>query len=93
MGSFSEVGDDLMLKPTKGIAPQRALLSVAAQVSMILTEPMTINQIWNGLKEWRSKNANEAAISFSWFVLALDVLYALGVLELEDGLIRKAAGG
>ncbi len=78
-----------MLTPTKGISPQRALLSVSAQISIILTEPMTVSQAWHALKVWRAKNANEAALSFSWFVLALDVLYALNVLEFEGGLIYK----
>jgi hypothetical protein len=78
-----------MIVPTKGIAPQRALLTVAAQVSMSLTEPMTVSQTWNALKEWRTDNANDAALPFSWFVLSLDVLYALGAVRFEDGFLTK----
>lgn len=78
-----------MITPTKGIAPQRALLTIAAQISLILTEPMTVSQAWTALKVWRAKNSNNAALPFSWFVLALDVLYSLGAVELRGGLIQK----
>jgi hypothetical protein len=78
-----------MITPTKGIAPQRALLTIAAQISLTLTEPMTVSQAWSALKSWRAKNANNAALAFSWFVLALDVLYALDALRIEGGLIHK----
>ncbi|WP_166877708.1 ABC-three component system middle component 6 [Salinibacterium sp. ZJ450] len=78
-----------MITPTKGIAPQRALVSVAAQVAMVLKEPMTISQTWASLKEWRERNRHTAPISFGWFVLAVDVLFALGALEYDEGLLRK----
>jgi hypothetical protein len=78
-----------MIAPTKGIAPQRALLTVAAQIALCVTEPMTVSQVWSALKAWRTKNANEAVLSFSWFVLAFDVLYSLGALRLENGLLHK----
>ncbi|WP_050053501.1 ABC-three component system middle component 6 [Pseudarthrobacter siccitolerans] len=78
-----------MITPTKGIAPQRALLSVSAQISLVLVEPMTVTQTWAALKSWRTKNANDSALSYSWFILGLDMLYALGALRLESGLIYK----
>lgn len=78
-----------MITPTKGIAPQRALLTVAAQVSIVVTEPMTVSQSWTALKAWRVRNANDAALPFSWFVLALDVLCSLNVLFFENGLIHR----
>lgn len=82
-----------MITPTKGIAPQRALLTVGAQISMILTEPMTVSQAWTALKSWRARHENDALLSFSWFVLALDALYALGAIHLEDGILyRKKVG-
>lgn len=78
-----------VIAPTKGIAPQRALLTVGAQISMVLTEPMTVSQTWTALKRWRGRHSNDALLSFSWFVLALDTLYALGVIYFEDGLIHR----
>jgi Sec-independent protein secretion pathway component TatC len=81
-----------VITPTKGIAPQRALLTVGAQVSLILTEPMTVSQAWTALKTWRARHENHAVLPFSWFVLALDTLYALGAVYYEDGILyRKRA--
>lgn len=78
-----------MITPTKGIAPQRALLTVGAQISLILTEPMTVSQAWTALKTWRARHENDAVLPFSWFVLALDTLYALGTLHYEDGILYR----
>jgi len=78
-----------VITPTKGIAPQRALLSVAAQISIVLTEPMTVSQVWVGLQKWRTRNGNDQIVSFAWFVLALDVLFMLGAVILDAGLIHK----
>lgn len=78
-----------MITPTKGIAPQRALLTLGAQISMILVEPMTVSQAWTGLKSWRARHANDAVLPFSWFVLALDSLYALGAIHYDDGLLLR----
>ncbi len=79
-----------MITPTKGIAPQRALLTVGAQIAQLLDEPMTVSQVWSRLGQWRASNGNHAAVSFSWFVLALDTLYAVGAVRLEAGLIVRS---
>lgn len=78
-----------MITPTKGITPQRALLTVGGQISLILTEPMTVSQTWTALKTWRTRHENDAVLPFSWFVLALDTLYALGTVYYEDGLLYR----
>lgn len=80
-----------MILPSKGIVPERALLSVGAQISIILSEPMTISQIWTGLKVWRKTHANNTALPFAWFVLALDMLYALEAVHFDGQLIHKIA--
>lgn len=79
-----------MITPTKGIAPQRALLSVGAQIAQVLDEPMTVSQAWSRLVRWRARNGHNAVVSFSWFVLALDALYALGAVRLEGGLLVRS---
>jgi hypothetical protein len=78
-----------VITPTKGIAPQRALLTIGAQLSLILTEPMTVSQAWTALKAWRARHGNDALLPFSWFVLALDALYALGAVHYEDGILYR----
>ncbi len=78
-----------MLAATKGIAPQRSLLVVGAQILQLLDQPTTISQVWTRLRDWRTANGYHAPIPFGWFVLALDVLYALGVVELDRELLSR----
>ncbi|MFI7452392.1 ABC-three component system middle component 6 [Nonomuraea sp. NPDC049714] len=81
-----------MIVPTKGVAPQRALLAVAAQVVLATDrQPVTVNQAWRRLLAWREENKHKAPIPFWWFALALDLLYAMDLVELErDVLIFRA---
>ncbi|NYJ21126.1 hypothetical protein HNR05_002917 [Leifsonia psychrotolerans] len=58
-------------------------------MSIVLTEPMTVSQVWTELKRWRLQNGNHRQITFGWFVLALDVLNMLDVVRLENGLLYK----
>ncbi|QXE34052.1 hypothetical protein KQY30_06855 [Streptomyces sp. GMY02] len=76
-----------MITPTKGIAPDRALLAVGAQIMMILDEPLTVSQTWARFRENRARLQHHTPVSFEWFVLALDVLHALGAVELRRDLL------
>lgn len=76
-----------MLTPTKGIAPDRALLAVGAQILLALDEPLTVSQTWARFKEQRARLGHHAPVSFEWFVLGLDILYALGTIELRRDLL------
>lgn len=78
-----------MIQPTKGITVDRALLTVGAQVMQQIEEPTTVSAIWHSLKEWRRENGYRGNLSYSWFILALDTLHALGILTYENGLLVK----
>jgi hypothetical protein len=78
-----------MILPTKGIAPQRSLLAVGAQTVQLLEEPLTVSQAWVRLKNWRNTNGHTAPIPFWWFALALDTLYALGLVKIEQELLTR----
>ncbi|MEU9789572.1 ABC-three component system middle component 6 [Streptomyces sparsogenes] len=81
-----------MITPTKGITPDRCLLAVGAQVLLQLDEPRSVSQAWARLKAWRSEHGHYAPVSFAWFVLALDVLYSMGAVELRrDVLVARSA--
>jgi hypothetical protein len=54
-----------------------------------IEEPTTVSAVWHSLKEWRAGNGYRANLSYSWFILALDTLHALGILTYEDGLLVK----
>ncbi|MGW4784898.1 ABC-three component system middle component 6 [Streptomyces sp. NPDC004230] len=81
-----------MITPTKGIAPDRCLLSVGAQILLQLEEPRSVSQAWARLKSWRAERGHTSPVSFGWFVLALDVLFSMGVVELRgDVLVARSA--
>lgn len=77
-----------MILPTKGILPRQALISIGAEILRQLTETKTISRLWN---EFRTQSEPDGAVSFDWFVLALDLLFLFGAVELERGRIRRAA--
>lgn len=78
-----------MIQPTKGISVDRALLTVGAQVAQQLDQPATVSATWHSVKEWRRGRGYNANLSYSWFILALDTLHALGAVDYEDGLLVK----
>ncbi|MER6101997.1 ABC-three component system middle component 6 [Streptomyces sp. NPDC001832] len=80
-----------MITPTKGLAPDRCLLAVGAQVLLQLDEPRTVSQAWARLKSWRADQTYTSPVSFEWFVLALDILFAMGAVELaQDVLVTRS---
>ncbi len=78
-----------MIQPTKGNSTDRALLTVGAQVLQQLDRPATVTAVWHSLREWRGKTGYPSNLPYSWFILALDVLHALDVVQYEDGLLVK----
>jgi len=62
----------------------RCLLGVGALVLRSMDRKQTMTALWDRLREVPEVG------TFTRFVLALDLLYALGAVELEDGLLRRA---
>lgn len=80
-----------MILPTKHIRPERALLTVGGDLLGCLREPMTVSRLWDELRGVRGRAAETAPVNYDWFVLALDLLFMIGAVELDRGLIRKTA--
>lgn len=76
-----------MILPTKGVSPSRALISLGADILRILTESKTVSRLWQDFRKESSANID---VSFDWFVLSLDLLYLLGVVEFDRGRVRRA---
>jgi len=78
-----------LILPTKGVHPNLALLTVGGQVLSALDEPSTVSSLWYRVSKMRGSTE---PITFDWFVLSLDLLYALGAITLgpSDAIIRKA---
>lgn len=75
-----------MILPTKGIEPRKALLSVGAVALRQLDEPKTVSRLWSDI---RAGNENSICFTFDWFILALDLLFAIGAIDQSGGQIER----
>lgn len=80
-----------MIQPTKHIRPDRALIGLGAEVLGALEQPKTMSKLWDEIRSRRSADTPCPVIAYRWFVLALDLLYMIGAVEFQRGLIRKAS--
>jgi hypothetical protein len=72
-----------MIAPNKYISIDASLIGVGAAVLRQLPEPRSITALWESCRQI-------AAIgTFHRFVLALDLLYLLGAINMNDGLIIR----
>ena len=79
-----------MILPSKHLHQDRALLTVGAQVLKCLDRPKTISALWEELHRGEISSINTAPrLSYEWFVLALDLLYAIGAIYLSSGLVAR----
>lgn len=52
-----------------------------------LDRPKTVSRLWEQMRQRQSSLLE--AISYDWFLLALNLLYLWGVVDFEDGRIRR----
>lgn len=78
-----------MILPTKYLPHDRALLSVGAEILAQLKEPRTVSELWECVREDRRSEITAAPLSFDWFVLALNLLYAVTAIAYSDGVVRR----
>ncbi|GEL52698.1 ABC-three component system middle component 6 [Asaia bogorensis] len=78
-----------MILPTKNISPDRALLTIAGQIFARLDGACTVSGVWD---EFRTKQQSRP-IAYGWFILAVDLLFLMGLVWLDqDGLLRRNVG-
>ena len=77
-----------MLLPTKRLTPERSIVGIGARVVQMLNEPKTVSRLWSEFK--RDWNGN-LEITYDWFVLALDLLYTLGAVDIERGRLQRSS--
>jgi hypothetical protein len=77
-----------MILPTRNIAPERALLTIAGSIFERLAEPTTVSRLWDDVREEHQRRP----ISYSWFLLAVDLLFVLGLVWFDqNGLLCRVA--
>jgi len=79
-----------VILPSKHLSQERALLSVGGRILKHLPQPKTISALWEELTH-RAGNSPRPTTSLSYegFVLALDLLYLIGAIDMEDGLLNR----
>ena len=70
-----------MLLPTKGIEPQRALLTIGANLISLLDSPATVSGLWERFSKYSSEVSLDVKITFDWFALALSMLFAINAVS------------
>lgn len=75
----------MIILPTKHISVSHSLIGIGALLIGHLERPQTVTRLWE-----KARNAPEVG-SFERFSLALDLLYALGAIELHDDLLGRAS--
>jgi len=78
-----------MILPTKHLAQDRTLLAVGAEILGQLKEPRSVSELWETVREARRRIPDSAPLSFDWFVLALNLLYALSAIDHSNGIVRR----
>lgn len=78
-----------MILPTKHLSDDRSLLRVGGEILRLLTEPKTVSRLWNELSDLRGKMQLQR-VTYDWFILALDLLFSMSVIEFKSGRIWRA---
>lgn len=81
-----------MILPSKHLPQERALLTVGAAILRHLSHPLTVSAAWE-LMSSAAVVDHKASLPMRYdgFVLALDLLFLLGAIELREGLLVRGA--
>ena len=72
-----------MILPTKGIAPDRCILGVGGDLLSLMNGPQALDALGRDIKVPEASRG-EVLVTFDWFVLTLDFLFAIGAIGLDD---------
>lgn len=80
-----------MILPSKHLPQDRALLTVGASILRHLSHPITVSALWEKIPRSPSVHKAQSPLRYDAFVLALDLLFLMGAVELRDGLLVRSA--
>jgi hypothetical protein len=72
-----------VILPNKYLREDEALIGVGGKILMLLQQDMLLSELWEETKE------KENIGNFERFVLALDLLYLLGLIIFEKNKIKR----
>lgn len=72
-----------MIYPNKTIELKYTLLGVGSLIITELNTPQTASSLWESIR------TREEIGTFEKYVLTLDFLYLIGLVKMDDGIIRR----
>ncbi len=72
-----------MIYPNKTIELKYTLLGVGSLIVTELNTPQTVSSLWGRIR------TREEIGTFEKYVLTLDFLYLVGLVKMDDGIIRR----
>lgn len=80
-----------MILPKKHISASASMIGLGGFILKILSKkPLTVDQCWDTLnKKYIAKGLIQQKHSFDNMILAIDLLYMLGVISYEKGYLIK----
>lgn len=72
-----------MILPTKHIGTRRSLLGIGSEIIKLIDKPQTVSTLWEKAR------AIKGIRTFGIFILTLDFIYSLGIIEFKEGFIRR----
>ena len=80
-----------MILPTKHLRLDRSLLVIAGDILVLIVESKTVSRIWTEFSSSRNREEDRSPVSYDWFILALDLLFLLGIIHFENGRLLRIA--
>ena len=79
-----------MILPAKHLSQDRALLTVGARLLARLSQPKTVSALWEEVSHPSGvKDGKKPALRYDAYVLTLDLLFLMGAIEHQDGLLSR----
>jgi len=72
-----------MILPTKHIPQDEALIGVGATLLESIDRPVTVSGLWERVREKRNVG------TFERFALATNLLFLMGVIDFQDGMLAR----
>lgn len=55
----------------------------------LLSEPKPVSRLWDEYKSAQERVPNSATVTFGWFVLALDLLFILQLIQVSHNRLER----
>lgn len=81
-----------MILPSKALSPNRALVTLGSHVIEALDNASVgVSSLWQDVREVTASRTTQP-VTFDWFVLCLDFLFAIGAIEAtSNGTVRAVS--